>query len=115
MTGFGVWYAEASPILVPSSVTERPPIRIIHPPARDPITGDCLRATHDRMIISWETCAVQYSIGIHVVLNFAITESNVVGKRCLEKYQGSALPGYSRCPDVNRQSLGHMLFLLQNW
>jgi hypothetical protein len=45
MMGFGVWYAEASPILDPSSATERPAVRIVHPLARDAITGHGLRTS----------------------------------------------------------------------
>ncbi|MDF9752719.1 hypothetical protein M2428_004197 [Arthrobacter sp. ES3-54] len=68
------------------SVTKRPPIRIVHPLARDAIAGHFLRAAHDRPIISWVTGTFQDIIGIYVGLDFAILESDVVGEICPTKY-----------------------------
>jgi len=61
-----------------SSAAKRAPIRIVHPLARDAITGHCLRTAHDRMIISWETSGLQYNIRIYINLDFAILESDIV-------------------------------------
>ncbi|MDQ0851440.1 hypothetical protein QFZ65_003378 [Arthrobacter sp. B3I9] len=83
----GRWNTRGTSLLVHPSISEQSPIRIVHPLARNAITGHCLRAAHDRPIISWVTGALQHIIGIYVDLNFAIPESNVVSKVRFAKYQ----------------------------
>jgi hypothetical protein len=61
-------------------VKKRPPIWIVHPLARNAITGHCLCPSHDCPIISWVTGTLQYNIRIYVDSDFAVSESDIVSE-----------------------------------